>query len=289
MRSSRSFADRILALGLRGSALVTGGVVVLIFAYLLFESWPALRAVGVARFTSDEAWRPVAGADQEYGLRALIAGSLAATIGSILIAAPLGILSALFAKLYAPAALGRWFMRLIAVFAGVPSVVFGLWGLTTLAPLVRAIEPPGTSLLTAILILALMTIPTIALLSATAIERVQDEHLQGARALSLSRAAILTGVVWPSARSGFVVAALFGVTRAVGETMAVLMVAGNVARVPQSFLDPVRTLTANIALELGYATDAHRSALFVTGLALLLLIAALVFLSRRFARGLSDA
>ena len=169
----------------------------------------------------------------------------------------------------------------VQLLAGIPSVVYGFWGLVTLVPLVRELAPPGPSLFAGVLVLALMIVPTITLLSLAALERVPENLFQGAAALRLSRWATLRAVVLPSARAGLSTAVLLGTLRAVGETMAVLMVCGNVARTPTSVFDPVRTLTANIALELGYATSEHRSVLFVSGLALMLMVAALVWAQSR--------
>ncbi|MEX1024383.1 MAG: phosphate ABC transporter permease subunit PstC [Planctomycetota bacterium] len=268
-----------MTLALHAAAWTSAAIVLLIFGYLVREAWPALLDAGPASFLFGTAWHPTSEPPQ-YGVAALFVGTLATTLGAVLVAGPLGIAAALCARFFAPPAVGRWFTRFVVLFAGVPSVVFGLWGLTAVAPLVRRIAPPGTSLLTAVIVLALMILPTVALLAGTALERVREEHLRAAAALSLSRASTLTGVVWPSARAGFLVAVVLGTARALGETMAVLMVAGNVVRVPASLFDPVRTLTANIALELGYATQEHRAALFVTGLVLLLLVTVLVLVSR---------
>lgn len=274
--------DRYLAGLLRTLALGAAVIVLLIFLYLLREAWPALESVGLLRFLLDEGWHPTGGsAGPQYDIVPMLVGSLATTVGAMVLCAPLGILSGAFCRLYAPERLRRPYRRLIELLAGIPSVVYGFWGLVSLAPLVREIQPPGTSLLAGILVLTLMIVPTVALLSEAAFRNVPRSHLQAAAALGLSRWAILRGVLLPAARSGIGAALVLGYTRAIGETMAVLMVCGNVPELPGSLFAPVRTLTANIALELGYSDDAHRSALFVTGLVLLLIVAGLVRVSRR--------
>jgi len=168
--------------------------------------------------------------------------------------------------------------------AGIPSVVYGFWGLVTLAPLVRQWHPPGVSLLTAILVLTLMILPTVALTVDAALAAVPVIHLRAAAALALSRWGMIRAVILPQARSGIASGMLLAAGRALGETMAVLMVAGNVVQQPHSLFDSVRTLTANIALEMAYAMGDHRAALFVSGLALLLMVLALVGAAAVFTR-----
>ena len=263
--------------------LVSATIVVAVLLFLVIEATPALRSIGPLRFFTDEGWHPTA-ADGRFNLGPMLLGTLATTLGALLLAAPLGVLSAIFCREVAPPVLSRWYRRMISLMAGIPSVVYGLWGLATLAPIVRVIEPPGTSLLTGIVVLTIMILPTIALLAETAIGQVPTELLEAARALGLSRWGTLRHVTLPAARGGLIIAILLGVARAVGETMAVLMVCGNVVQMPGSLFDSVRTLTANIALELGYASTAHRSALFVTGLLLMVLVAVMVLLSEHLTR-----
>ncbi|WP_269844814.1 phosphate ABC transporter permease subunit PstC [Methyloprofundus sedimenti] len=198
------------------------------------------------------------------------------TLGALLLATPLGIASALFSRYYAPPAVATGYRRLIELLAGIPSVVYGLWGLTTLAPLIAQLHPPGVSLLTALLILALMILPTIALSVDAALLAVPIAYHQGAAALGLSRWAMIKGVILPAAHSNITSGIMLAAGRAIGETMAVLMVAGNVVQLPHSLFDSVRTLTANIALEMSYAMGDHRAALFVSGLALMLMVLLLV-------------
>ncbi len=262
---------------LRGCGAASAAVVVLIAAFLVTESIPGLRAVGLGRFFRDPSWHPAAAAAEgTFNLAPMVWGTLLSTAGAVLLAAPLGLLSAVFCRFYAPPALARPYRRLIELLAGIPSVVYGFWGLVVLVPLVARVRPPGASLLTGVLILALMVLPTVALTADAALESVPRRYLRGAAALGLGRWATLAGVALPAARSGVATGVILAAGRALGETMAVLMVCGNVVQVPASVFDPVRTLTANIALEMAYALGDHRSALFVSGLLLLALVSALV-------------
>ncbi len=269
--------DRLLLWSLRAAAFLTASIVVLIVVFLLLESGPALREVGLGRFFSDDGWFPGDGEGSgRFELGPMLLASAATTFGALLLAGPLGILSAVFVVHYAPPRLGRVYRRLVEVLAGMPSVVYGFWGLVTLVPIVRRIDGPGPSLIAGILILAMMILPTVALLSQSALSATPRAHLEGAAALGLSRWTTLSRVVLPSARAGLGAAVLLGGMRAVGETMALLMVCGNVPNLPSDLFRPVRTLTGNIALELGYATAAHRSVLFVSGLLLMAMVLVLL-------------
>ena len=275
----------MLAAALRSAALICGAFVLLMVLFVLRESWPALREIGLSRFFTDASWHPQGGAAAgTFGLVPMITASLALTAGAMALAAPLGLLCALFCSDYAPLGLATAFRRLMEVLAGIPSVVYGFWGLVVLVPLINRWQPPGASLLAGILVLALMILPTMALLAQTAIATVPADYRRGAAALGLTRVGTLWGVVLPAARSGLFTAALLAVGRAIGETMAVLMVCGNVVRSPSSLFAPVRALTANIALEMAYALADHRSALFVSGLLLAAVVVALVLAAERLSR-----
>jgi phosphate transport system permease protein len=168
------------------------------------------------------------------------------------------------------------YRRLIELLAGIPSVVYGFWGLTTLAPLIGRLHPSGVNLLTGILVLTLMILPTVAVTVDAALAALPVAYMRSGAALGLSRWGLISGVALPAARSGIAAGTLLAAGRAIGETMAVLMVAGNVVEQPHSIFDSVRTLTANIALEMAYATGDHRAALFVSGLALMVMVLVLV-------------
>jgi phosphate transport system permease protein len=286
----RLSSDRLLLWALRAAASVAAAIVMLIGMFLLVESWPALSTVGIARFFSDPSWHPAGGpATGRFNLVPIVVGSLATTTGALAMAGPVGVASAIFSVFYAPVAVAVPYRRLVEMLAGIPSVVYGFWGLIVLTPIVRQWQPPGQSLLAGMLILALMILPTVALLSEAGLRAVPREYLQGASALGLSRWGTVWGVAIPAARGSIATALVLATARAIGETMAVLMVSGNVVQVPHSVFDPIRTLTANIALELGYALDFHRSALFVTGLLLMVVVVILVFVSEAFSRTRASA
>ncbi len=268
-----SRSDLALKVVSRSSAVLSAAIILLILGFLLRESLPALRDLGLVRFFTDSSWHPLSG---EYNLTPMVVATLVTSLGAIILATPLGIASAVFAHFYAPSILVSWHRRLIELLAGIPSVVFGLWGLVVLAPLVAQLGGSGHNLLTATIVLGLMVLPTVALLSDAAIASVPREWIQGAAALGLHRWAIVTKVVLPNARSGIASGVILALTRAMGETMAVLMLAGNIVEMPKSILSPGRTLNANIALELGYASASHRSVLFVSGLMLLLVVSVIV-------------
>lgn len=274
---SPSGRDRWLHGGLAVAGVLAAAIVLLIAVFVLRESWPALRDIGPSRLLGDAGWHPTGGRDEgAFNLGPMLLGTLLSTLGAIALATPLGIASAVFSRFFAPPALARTQRRVIELLAGIPSVVYGFWGLAALVPWLLELAPPGQSLLAGILVLAMMILPTVALLADAAIAAVPAHVLQGAQALGLSRSTTVWRVVVPTARAGIGTGVLLATGRALGETMAVLMVCGNVVRVPSSFLDPVRTLTANIALEMSYAVGDHRAALFASGLLLLLLVAGLV-------------
>ena len=270
-------SDVLLLWSLRAVAALAGAIVLLILVFLLIESGPALLSVGIRRFFLDAGWQPAGALEAaQFNLAPMVIGSVLAMAGAVLLATPLGVFSALFCRFYAPSFMGILYRRVLELLAGIPSVVYGFWGLVVLVPLIQHWQPPGQSLLAAVFILTLMIVPTVALLSDTALRNVPRAYLDGGVALGLSRRGLVCGIALPAARRGIYSAVLLASGRAIGETMAVLMVAGNVVQVPRSAFDPVRTLTANIALELGYAMDHHRAALFVSGLVLMLAITLLV-------------
>lgn len=277
--ANRSYAEDILRLALLSTVVVAVGILLLILLFLVRESWPALQRIGLYRFFSDEGWHPLEGG---FNLAPMLIATFTATLGAILIAGPIGIASAVFGRYYAPPMIAEGFRRMLALLAGIPSVVFGLWGLTVLVPIIAKWQPPGASLLAGILILAFMILPTIALTADAALKAVPKQYFHGAYALGLSLAGLVFNVAIPAARSGIIGGIILATARALGETMAVLMVAGNVVQTPNSLFDSVRALTANIALEMAYATGDHRAALFVSGLALMLLVLSLALIAGKF-------
>lgn len=279
---SRWPTDRWLAPALGAAAAGAGLILLLVLLFLLREAAPLLGSHAAIGFLLDAGWYPLEG---QFGMLPMVAASLVAAIGAVLLAGPLGIISAIFLNFLAPPAVAHGYRMIVALLAGIPSVVFGLWGLTVLVPLIARWQPPGASLLAAILILALMILPTVALTSASAIVSVPKSLLHGAAALGLTRRGTILLVILPAARGGIINGALLASARALGETMAVLMVAGNVVQYPGGLFDPVRVLTANIALEMAYATGAHRAGLFASGLLLTLVVMLLAWLAIRANRG----
>jgi len=276
--SSLSRADAVLGRLTGSAALVAAVLLGLVLILLLGEAWPILRTGDWVHFFDDEGWFPTSG---QFNMFPMLWATLIASLGGLLIAVPLGVLSAIFGCFYAPSWMVTPLRRIMMLLAGIPSVVYGLWGLTVLVPLISDWMPPGTSLFAAILILALMILPTIALTSEAALTAVSSASLHGAAALGLSRKAIVLAVALPEARAGILTGVMLAAMRALGETMAVLMVAGNVVQYPGSLFDSVRILTANIALEMPYATGTHRAALFVSGLMLMLIVTLLAWLAGR--------
>ena len=274
-------SDRILIWTLRFCALIAGTIALLIVSFLIIEAIPVIRHMGIARFFTDADWHPTEGL---FNLLPMLWGTRFAMAGSVLVTTPLGILSPMFCHYYAPPIVAKGYRQLIQLLAGIPSVVYGFWGLVVLVPLIGRIRPPGPSLVAGVVILTIMILPTIALTADAAFANVPQQYLRGAAALGLSRWGIIKGVVFPSAKSGLFTGVLLETGRAIGETMAILMVCGNVVQTPKSLFEPIRTLTANIALEMSYALGDHRSALFVSGLVLMAFIVALVAAAESMSR-----
>lgn len=279
---SPSRSEVILVWILRLMALLAAAIVLVIMLFLIRETLPILQTIGLTRFFNDPDWHPTS---EEFNLLPMLWGTLLVTAGAVLIATPLGICSAIFCHYYAPPALASLYRRLIELLAGIPSVVYGFWGLVVLVPIIGRIHPPGASLLTGILILTLMILPTITLLADASLANVPPEYERGCAAVGLGRWATVRGVVLPAASSGLLTGVILGTGRAIGETMAVLMVCGNVVQIPSSVFDPVRTLTANIALEMAYAVGNHRAALFVSGLVLMAMVVTLVIAAEVLNKG----
>lgn len=272
-------SDRILITLLQCLAVLSGAVLVLIVGFLLLETVPILSRVGWWRFFSDPGWFP---ASKQFNLTPMVVGTLLVTLGAITLAAPLGILSAIFCQYYAPSAIATLYRRLIELLAGIPSVVYGFWGLVVLVPLIAKLHPPGPSLLAGILILAVMILPTVMLVTDSSLAAVPSRYWTGSQALGLGTWATVQGVCLPAACSGVITGIMLATARALGETLAVLMVCGNIVQIPGQVFDPVRTLTANIALEMAYALEQHRAALFVSGLVLMTSVTLLVLATERF-------
>jgi len=274
-------SENLLVASLKFCAGVCSGIVFLIILFVANEAIPSFTSPGFTAFFTDEAWYPTY---NQFNLVPMIIGTLCLASGAVLLSAPLGILSALFCHFYGKGLTLKIYRRIIELLAGVPSVVFGFWGLMVLVPMIAKIAQPGASLLAGVLILFIMILPTMALTADVALEQVPKSLIQGSYALGYTKTRTLLSVVLPSAKSGLAVGFILQVGRALGETMAVLMVTGNVVQIPESVFNPIRALTSNIALEMAYAVDHHRSALFFTGLILILVVLALVLLSHSLQR-----
>jgi phosphate ABC transporter permease protein PstC len=242
----------------------------LIAIFILKEGVPFMLQVGPRNFLFSSDWSPQ---DGKFGIYPMIVASLWVTLGAMLIGAPLGVAGAIFLNEFVPRSVTRIIKPTIELLAGIPSVVFGFIGVVVLAPLIRAhLGGPGLSVLAGSVVLGIMVLPTVISISTDALSAVPNTYREGALALGATRWQAVHMVVLKAARSGIVASIILAMGRAVGETMAVIMVAGNAVKIPHSALDSVRTLTANIALEMGYATGLHRQALFATGVVLFVVI-----------------
>lgn len=246
--------------------------VALIFVFLFANGIPAMKEIGVFDFLLGKSWKP-ADSPPSYGIFPMILGSIYVTAGAVIFGVPIGILTAVFMAKYCPPKLYRILKPGINLLAGIPSVVYGFFGLVVIVPFIReTFGGDGSSILTASILLAIMILPTIIGVSESAIRAVPKKYYEGSLALGATHERSLFSVVLPAGKSGIMAAVVLGIGRAIGETMAVIMVAGNQPRVPKGILKGVRTLTANIVMEMGYAADLHRGALIATGVVLFVFI-----------------
>ncbi|HAA89319.1 MAG TPA: phosphate ABC transporter permease subunit PstC [Peptococcaceae bacterium] len=251
-------------------ALFVVATVLSIVVMLGVKAVPFLNRVGVWTFLTGTEWKPLRG---HFGIAPMIAGTAYVTLGALILGGPLGLGVAVFLAELAPSRIKEILNPLIDLLAGIPSVVYGFYGITVIVPWIRRIfGGPGFSVLAASVVLGVMILPTIVNVAREAIAAVPDDYREGSLALGASRWQTIFGVVLPAARSGIIAAIILGLGRAFGETMAVVMVAGNMVAFPKSILEPTRTLTSNVVLEMGYATGDHQAALFATGFVLLLFI-----------------
>ncbi len=262
--------------------------VALICFFLFANGLPAMSEIGFVEFLTGTMWKPN---NDIYGILPMIVGSLYVTAGAIVIGVPIGILTAVFMAFYCPKQIYKPLKTATELLAGIPSVVYGFFGLVVLVPLVRQLGRDlgfggnGSSMLTASLILGMMILPTIIGLTESALRAVPGQYYEGAVALGATHERAIFRVVLPAAKSGTVAAIVLGVGRAIGETMAVIMVAGNQTWMPKGLFKGIRTLTANIVIEMGYATDLHREALIATGVVLFVFILIINFCVALLNRG----
>lgn len=266
----RSFKERAMHIVFALAACVSIAAVVLICVFLFANGVPAIAEIGVFRFLLGTEWRPE---NNIFGILPMIVGSLYVTAGALLIGVPVGILTAVFMARFCPPKLHKILTPAINLMAGIPSVVYGFFGLVVLVPFVREyIGGRGMSVLTASVLLGLMILPTIINVSESAIRAVPSSYYEGALALGATHERSVFCTVVPAAKSGIFAGIVLGVGRAIGETMAVMMVAGNQPLIPDSLTDGVRTLTTNIVMEMGYSTDLHREALIGTAVVLFVFV-----------------
>ena len=244
--------------------------VALICVFLFAGGFPAFREIGFFSFLSGTVWKP---GSETFGILPMILGSLYVTAGAILLGVPVGLFTAVFLAYFCPEKIYRILKPAVNLLAGIPSVIYGFFALVILVPFVReTFGGRGSSILTGSLLLGFMILPTVISVAEAAIRAVPRTYYEGGLALGASKERSLFFALLPGARSGILAGVVLGIGRAVGETMGVLMVVGNQARIPGSVLDGVRTLTTNIVLEMGYASGLHREALIATAVVLFLFI-----------------
>ncbi len=255
--------------------------------YFIFrEGYAAFAYSGVTGIILGTDWLPPA----LYGIAPMIVASLVSTAGAVMIGVPIGVLTAIFIAEVAPRPLASFIRPMIELLAGIPSVVYGFFGLVIIVPLIQEIfnVPAGNTILAGIIVLAVMILPTVITISETSIRAVPRAYKEGSLALGASPMFTIFKLIVPAARSGIMTGVILGVARALGETMAIIMVMGNSPAMPEGLLESARTLTANIAIEMSYATGIHASALYATGIVLLVFImtlnGALLYLNRERAR-----
>ena len=244
--------------------------VALICVFLFANGVPAIAQIGLPEFLFGTTWRP---ANDVYGIFPMIVGSIYVTAGAIVVGVPTGLLCAIFLSRFASGRVAAVLKPGVELLAGIPSVVYGFFGLVVMVPFIRDNMPGrGLSLLAAAVLLGIMILPTIITVAQSALDAVPKKDYEGALALGADHERAVFRVIVPAAVSGIMAGIVLGVGRAIGETMAVIMVAGNQPAVPGSIFDGVRTMTANIVLEMGYAADLHRGALVATGVVLFVFI-----------------
>ena len=252
------------------TACVSILAVALICLFLFVIGVPAIQKIGLFEFLGGTTWKA---SSDKFGILPMILGSVYVTAGALVIGVPIGILTAVFLARFCPKRLYKPLKAGVDLLAGIPSVVYGFFGLCVLVPLTQDLfGGSGSSILTASVLLGIMILPTIIETSESALQAVPNKYYEGALALGATHERSVYRTIVPAAKSGITAGVILGVGRAIGETMAVIMVAGNQARIPTSILKGVRTMTANIVIEMGYATDFHREALIATGVVLFIFI-----------------
>lgn len=274
MKNIGKHKEEIMRVVFMLSALTAIFAVGLICIFLFAGGLPAIGKIGVFKFLLGTDWSP-SDLPPSFGILPMILGSIYVTVGAILFGVPIGIFTAVFMAKVCPKTLYKVLKPAVDLLAGIPSVVYGFFGIVILVPLVRDLfGGDGNNILTASILLGIMILPTVIGITESALRAVPKELYEGAIALGASHERAVFGIIVPAAQSGIMAAVVLGVGRAIGETMAVKMVAGNqpLLRIPYQFLKGVRTLTANVVIEMGYAEGLHREALIATGVVLFVFI-----------------
>ena len=275
-------SDRVIQAILFATALSSIAALLIITFFIFRTGIPAIFRIGLGNFMLGTEWAPTSG---QFGILSMIAGSLSVTLGALLLGVPLGLAVAILTVEFAPPAAMRILRPAIQLLAGIPSVIYGFIGLLVLVPFIRQVfGGPGLSILAGSIVLGIMILPNIVSISEDAIRAVPRSYREGALALGATRWQTIWRVVLPAARSGIIASIVLAMGRAVGETMAVIMVVGNALEMPHSILDATTTLTSNIGLEMGYASGQHREALFGIGVVLFVFIMSLNSLARWLTR-----
>jgi len=262
--------DRLVRLALLVVALSAVSILLVIAVFIIEQGTPVMFKYGLKSFLAGKDWYP---SEKAFGLLPMIVGSLYVTAGALVIGVPFGLACAIVLTEFSSKRVRRVIKPLVELLAGIPSVVYGFIGVIILVPFIReTFGGPGLSVLAAAIILGIMILPTIISISVDSLQAVPPSYREGSIALGATRWQTVKMVLFPAARSGIVASIILGMGRAIGETMATIMIAGNAAEIPRSLLMPVRTLTSNIALEMSYATGEHREALFATGVILFIII-----------------
>lgn len=266
------FFEKLMELIFFISACASIISVTLICYFIFANGLPAITEIGIVNFLLGRDWSPT-NVPPTFGILPMILGSLYVTIGAIIIGVPIGVLTAIYLAKFCPNGLYRYLKPAVNLMAGIPSIVYGFFGLVVLVPIIRNIfGGNGNSIITASILLGIMILPTIIGLSESAIRAVPSSYYEGSIALGATNEYSIIFAIIPAAKSGIMSSIVLGMGRAIGETMAVVMVAGNQARMPAGIVKGIRTLTANIVIEMGYAADLHRGALIGTGLVLFVFI-----------------
>lgn len=266
----RNYSEKIMRVVFLAAACVSILAVVLICVFLFASGVPAIKEIGAANFLLGHSWKPGQGL---YGIFPMIIGSIYVTAGAIIIGVPIGLLCAVFLARYCPKSIYRIVKPAVDLLAGIPSIVYGFFGLVVLVPMVQDLfGGSGKCLLTSAIMLGIMILPTIISVSEANIRAVPEQYYEGALALGATRERSIFRTVVPAAKMGILAGIILGIGRAIGETMAVVMICGNQAIMPESLTSGVRTLTANIVLEMGYASGLHREALIATAVVLFVFI-----------------